>query len=778
MSNIYYNGVLLPEIPADVLAEYPYAVIAVNESNMQYQMLLSKSVWYSNGTMATNDSGDNEPFLYAYAGDTAWTTGTPGNYGFTFSTRPLVWSNHNIPNGSAMATEIYFRGSKPTLTPVYLVNQGQSAIRNVTSCSLTMTGCTVGNLLLLAYSVRGDGNDPVLSAGWDKLGGGNVVVDSADMKQRLYFAYKFVTSETEQITLTQTTTDRIYLVCSEYANATHVIMRNDLARLGTSNYTVVGTKTNADDLMVYGVTSAYYITTGGGFQTATPDDLTRIDGDLADQERVACWFDGGLGALEHTFKTVDSTSDTSEAAVECVQLTFEAPQDNRLLYNGALLPEVPADLIAEYPHYWIRNNITGGYYDLLMSKTVWWKLDANTLRTDDWTTAQLYQAVHGATDWTFNKTATTEGFGNEVGNRELVWTSSDILDGSSATTEVFFSASKPLPRRFQLKQLSSTEAESGILGGTAVVADRASYSKNVVVDGITSSGGSLGLTFVAPVDGFYLMRMYFTHSGAREFRYTVNGKRYSISVTGTSYYEVESVDFQLYLLEGTNDVFIEGGTTQYAPMFDRFDLHEVHSYGADVNVVVSAYLIRSQSNVYTVVDGVLSSLGAVELTAELFKTTGMRQLPTSSMLTTLADPEVLHWSGTGSIKSLTATVYAIPFTQTLESPDYFMTDSTVVGIEKAIAVATDDVQFAVSFDGGATWKTFVDGTWAELSETASGMSATTLNAIPTENWNAMATTGKFRFRISLMDETSEFTSLIVDYLNEAEVPAESNEGDE
>lgn len=773
MSNIYYSGVLLPEIP--VLDGYAYWAILC-WANGNIQTIGSKNGFYFNGSTGIYDKSGSTLKAYNLNND-AWVVDANQNdkySGWTCISNDvsvLKWSSHDIVNGSATATEVYFRGSKPTLTPVYLVNQGQSAIRNVTSCSLTMTGCTVGNLLLLAYSVRGDGNDPVLSAGWDKLGGGNVVVDSADMKQRLYFAYKFVTSETEQITLTQTTTDRIYLVCSEYANATHVIMRNDLARLGTSNYTVVGTKTNADDLMVYGVTSAYYITTGGGFQTATPDDLTRIDGDLADQERVTCWFDGGLGAIEHTFQTC-ANNEGKEAAVECVQLTFEAPQDNRLLYNGALLPEVPADLIAEYPHYWIRNNITGGYYDLLMSKTVWWKLDANTLRTDDWTTAQLYQAVHGATDWTFNKVATTEGFGNEVGKRELVWTSSDILDGSSATTEVFFSASKPLPRRFQLKQLSSTEAESGILGGTAVVADRASYSKNVVVDGITSSGGSLGLTFVAPVDGFYLMRMYFTHSGAREFRYTVNGKRYSISVTGTPYYEVESVDFQLYLLEGANDVFIEGGTTQYAPMFDRFDLHEVHSYGADVNVVVSAYLIRSQSNVYTVVDGVLSSLGAVELTAELFKTTGMRQLPTSNMLTTLADPEVLHWSGTGSIKSLTMTVHAVPFPQTLESLDYFLTDSTVVGIEKAIAVATEDVQFAVSFDGGATWKTFIDGTWAELSESSSGMSATTLNAIPTENWNAMATSGKFRFRISLMDETSEFTSLVVDYLNEAETPAE------
>lgn len=108
MSKYYYNGVLLPEIPEEVLASYPYAVIGVNESTMQYQLLLSKSVWYSNGETATNDSSDSEPFLYAYAGDNAWKTGTPGNYGFSHSTRPLVWSSHDIPNGSATSTTVYF----------------------------------------------------------------------------------------------------------------------------------------------------------------------------------------------------------------------------------------------------------------------------------------------------------------------------------------------------------------------------------------------------------------------------------------------------------------------------------------------------------------------------------------------------------------------------------------------------------------------------------------------------------------------------------------------
>lgn len=112
-NKLFYNGVLLPEIPADVLATYPYAVMAVNKETMQYQLLASKQVWFSDGTSITNKADSSEPFLYAYVGDDSWKTGTSGNYAFTIASRPLIWSNHNIPKGSATATSFYFAGSEP-----------------------------------------------------------------------------------------------------------------------------------------------------------------------------------------------------------------------------------------------------------------------------------------------------------------------------------------------------------------------------------------------------------------------------------------------------------------------------------------------------------------------------------------------------------------------------------------------------------------------------------------------------------------------------------------
>lgn len=199
---------------------------------------------------------------------------------------------------------------------IALVNQNQASSNGATTCSVKMNGCTPGNMLILAYAVRGDGNDPALTDGWIKLGGGNNASDPGDSDQRVYFAFKVVAAESEAVAITQTATSRIYAVCSEYTGATKVKIRNDLSAIGSSNYTVTGAKSAAGDIMVYAITSAYY--GSGRNQTVTPTDLKKIVGDSG-AERLACWFDDGAGALSHTFTTYNS-GETRDAVLECVQL--------------------------------------------------------------------------------------------------------------------------------------------------------------------------------------------------------------------------------------------------------------------------------------------------------------------------------------------------------------------------------------------------------------------------------------------------------------------------
>lgn len=178
------------------------------------------------------------------------------------------------------------------------------------------------------------------------------------------------------------------------------------------------------------------------------------------------------------------------------------------------------------------------------------------------------------------------------------------------------------------------------------------------------------------------------------------------------------------------------------------------------------YLIRSGGSVFTVSDGILTAVeGSVN--AELFRIYGVDEIPSSELLVTLTDPVVLYWVDTleYEIDSLVAVEQAVPPTQTLETEDYNMGHSSIVGIEKVFVDASDDSRFAISFDKGSTWYTHTGEAWGILSEGDTGMSPSVLSSITTEDWNSVATTGTFRFRITLPSVDSYLNSLVVDYLN-------------
>lgn len=179
------------------------------------------------------------------------------------------------------------------------------------------------------------------------------------------------------------------------------------------------------------------------------------------------------------------------------------------------------------------------------------------------------------------------------------------------------------------------------------------------------------------------------------------------------------------------------------------------------------YLIKAENKLYTIADGALVELESTELNAELFRTSGIDTIPESTLLITLIDPEIFYWIDTNEyeIDLIKAVEKATPPIQVIESIDYDMTHKTILGIEKILVDATPGVMFAVSFDSGTTWKMWTGTEWGILSERASGMSAEVMSAITTEQWNAQATTGKFRFRIAIPSVDDKFKSLVVDYIN-------------
>ena len=141
----FYNGVLLPKIPSDVLANYPYVWIRKHTTNGEYQAMFSASGFYYDGSNSVDDKNavKNPEYVLPITDGTSWTVASTSE-GYSSWTvddaRPCMWSNHDIPNGSATATGIYFNGSEPltelteTVTKLVPVERGSEYA--VTSANL------------------------------------------------------------------------------------------------------------------------------------------------------------------------------------------------------------------------------------------------------------------------------------------------------------------------------------------------------------------------------------------------------------------------------------------------------------------------------------------------------------------------------------------------------------------------------------------------------------------------------------------------------------------
>jgi hypothetical protein len=123
-----YNDAVLPIIPADTLASYPYAWIRNNTESGYYDLFMYTGTFWHSGGIIYPQGGLKKWYrveISTAESATEWTFYQDNSdyYGVS-TTRPVLWSNHDIRNGSADATEIYFAGSElvtggeTTLVPV------------------------------------------------------------------------------------------------------------------------------------------------------------------------------------------------------------------------------------------------------------------------------------------------------------------------------------------------------------------------------------------------------------------------------------------------------------------------------------------------------------------------------------------------------------------------------------------------------------------------------------------------------------------------------------
>lgn len=180
------------------------------------------------------------------------------------------------------------------------------------------------------------------------------------------------------------------------------------------------------------------------------------------------------------------------------------------------------------------------------------------------------------------------------------------------------------------------------------------------------------------------------------------------------------------------------------------------------------YLIRVGAELFTKVDGVVTSLGEVEVTSELFLNSGFEEIPVSDDLINFENPEVLLWfNSEDTIPGLTATAIASPnTTQQIITNAIDLTHSSITGIETAIADCDGELIIAVSFDDKQTWKAWNGEVWSNLSEEFSGMSKETFESITLDQWGLLYTGATSMYlRVTLVDASQIIRKITIDFAN-------------
>lgn len=173
------------------------------------------------------------------------------------------------------------------------------------------------------------------------------------------------------------------------------------------------------------------------------------------------------------------------------------------------------------------------------------------------------------------------------------------------------------------------------------------------------------------------------------------------------------------------------------------------------------FLIEENGTYYTVENGDLLMLPDQNLRSEIFETYSFQQIPQKSLLIELNDPHLLAWSKFG-LRNIMANMNATPHEQFVFTKDEYITDPSIKGVQGVSVVKEGEPEFAFSFDDGP-FEMYNGSTW---EETNTGMSAETLQNIPTEVWTAKINgVSKYKIRFLLDDTADKVTEIKVSYLN-------------
>lgn len=366
MAKFYYNGVLLPEIPAEKFAAYPNQMI-LKWPNGNIKLVGSKNGLYFNGNTGAYDKGSTTLLAY-YLNKDAWVedVNQSGKYtGWTIMSNGvsvLHWSNHNIPNGSASASTVYFYRSSPIpyYDEGYLKTSARAyhAASSTTPLSISIEA-SAGDMMVIGIAARSEFAVP---DGFSKC-----FTSDPCGTQTLSMVYKTVTEDGLQTVAFPGTEGALtYLTAMVFRNIKKVKYTGQqyyyFADAGTSTFSKAIRKRKDGVCTLWGITCNYalnYSESTPYDYSASPDDMEGIQSQdpLLNNVRLKMFFDDGTGSMDHTISY--PMKGAYNYAIDAIELY---PYDMRYLvrsgYNlytvadGALMAltetEVTASLFQTY----------------------------------------------------------------------------------------------------------------------------------------------------------------------------------------------------------------------------------------------------------------------------------------------------------------------------------------------------------------------------------------------------------------------------------------------
>lgn len=428
-------------------------------------------------------------------------------------------------------------------------------------------------------------------------------------------------------------------------------------------------------------------------------------------------------------------------------------------YNGVLLPEIPADVLAEYPYVWIRKVTTTSQYNLIFSKTGFYFNSGKVYDKNGAKNPAYVCPVSGGTEWTqASYNLKYSDWAISSGVTSALWSNHDIPNGSATATAIYFYSTYPIP-----------EADECYYNGVrlpAIPEDVFAEYPYCWMRGTPLAPASLILLF-AKYPWYYSSGKMYCSGGdsVTEPVYQVNASAdsWEFLANQTGYWGVDSSRPVLWT---NHDIRNGSATSATIYFYGNTPVPVVEE--PDIPVIrTSGYLIRSGSTLYTVTGGALAAISETVVSASVFQTYGMDDVPDGALLVGLTDPEVLFWQDSqDDLPDLSLTVTGTPpMPQVITSDPVDLAHESISEIDHVTANASEDVRFSVSFNGGATWLAYDGSGWFQTTETKPGMLASTMNAVTTAQWAEIATMTSCQVRAWLPAVTSYVDSVVFHYIN-------------